>query len=81
MTGHEIIKQLREMQTNGAIMDLIMESDIDLLLSIAEAFRPGDALLLTRVATIVGQSAWCKKYQKEYGMLTRLQAAAARLEE
>ena len=50
------------------------------LLRIAEAFQPGDALLLSRVAMIIGQSAWREEYAKEYEMLRRLQAAAEELE-
>lgn len=84
MTDHDLIKQLREMQTDGAIMDLILECDIDLLLSIAEAFQPGDAEGLELLIK------WLDAMQKESDfvvspdimqILVRLQTAAERLEE
>ena len=88
----DILEISREDGTRG-FQILFEDSDIDdpqfitdlrnaapWLLQIAEAFQPGDALLLSRVAMIIGQSAWREEYAKEYEMLRRLQAAAEELE-
>lgn len=106
MTGHDTIKQLREMEQDvepvpwifdldgvyvhdpytGDIIDIPnggddaefiakMRNNTDLLLSIAEAFQPGDAELMK----------WALDETEDTGspirkMLHRLQAAAERLE-
>ena len=85
MTGHDIVKQLRELKSTvgkqGTYARLADSSD-DLLLSIAESFRPGDAERLKRITYRFQESAWGgEAYREEIVTLTRLQAVAEKMEE
>ena len=111
MTGHDIVKQLREMEQRvepvpwifdlegvyvhdpytGDIIDIPNGGDdaefiaktrnnTDLLLSIAEAFQPGDVRCLKNVLALVRAVTGATTESDELDCLRRLQAAAERLE-